>query len=44
MSMSVPFFTGFLRRRRETKDFTTQTEADLIKALEKKANSTRKLC
>ena len=34
MSMSVPFFTGFLRRRRETKDFTTQTEADLIKALE----------
>ena len=34
MSVFYPFVTGILRRRRETKDFTTQTEADLIKALE----------
>ena len=34
MSIIYPFVTGILRRRRETKDFTTQTEADLIKALE----------
>ena len=34
MSIFYPFVTGILRRRRETKDFTTQTEADLIKALE----------
>ena len=35
----VPFFTGFLRRGRETRDFTRQTDADLIKALEVQASA-----
>ena len=34
MSIAYPFLTGLLSRRREVRDFKTQAEADLIKALE----------
>ena len=39
MSIAYPFLTGLLSRRRELRDFKTQTDADLIKALEVQASA-----
>ena len=39
MSIAYPFLTGLLSRRREVRDFKTQTDADLIKALEVQASA-----